>query len=229
MGVTASYPPAELHAVILRDYLVSLDAQCTIAARYGLRRSQVVNVLRFHGIKLRGCAEAGALNWARMTQTQREQQTEACHADVRGRKKDQRYLFRRAQGIESRGALNDNEFFVYLGLMHRGFTCQPQKAFGKYNVDVAISSELVAVDVFGGGWHAAGRHAARYRERCDYILSSGWELIIAWTPLTVGVISTICNRICELQSGITRRETETVMDGAGRVFEACPYNGVRKV
>lgn len=53
-----------------------------------------------------------------------------------------------------------------------------QKAIGPYNADLAAYP--VAVEIFGGNWHARGRHAARFPDRVRYFLDQGWNLVIVW-------------------------------------------------
>jgi very-short-patch-repair endonuclease len=62
-----------------------------------------------------------------------------------------------------------------------------QKAIGRYNCDIAATP--VAVEVFGGNWHAYGQHGARLDRRTRYILDAGWDVMLVWAntvlhPLT---------------------------------------------
>ena len=64
-------------------------------------------------------------------------------------------------------------------LVARGITFVPQRAVAQYNIDLAIG-DSIAVEVFGGGWHGYGRHAARFEERTRYLLSHGWHQVVIW-------------------------------------------------
>lgn len=91
---------------------------------------------------------------------------------------------KRAKTVEARGlhiSPFEREFAAMLtGL---GLDVIPQKAVGPYNVDIATGS--VAVEIYGGGWHAARSD----RERFAYLLDRGWSVVIIWVdpakdPLT---------------------------------------------
>jgi hypothetical protein len=60
-----------------------------------------------------------------------------------------------------------------------------QRACGPYNIDL-LAGETIAVEVYGGGWHANGRHAARHGERTRYLLDRGFDVVIVWVEKKYG-------------------------------------------
>ena len=81
-------------------------------------------------------------------------------------------------------------------LTDRGFSTTIQKAIDIYNVDIAIDSPPIAVEVFGGGWHAYGSHKARFHKRIKHLLDNGWSVVIIWLdarryPFSIGCIDYI--------------------------------------
>lgn len=77
---------------------------------------------------------------------------------------------------EQRGDLGSpGEIALGGWLRDRGHVPTPQKAIGKYNVDLAMAP--VAVEVLGGGWHLTNR---KHAVRTPYILNEGWHLVFAW-------------------------------------------------
>lgn len=97
----------------------------------------------------------------------------------RGRPNSFESLCRAALTRERRGInISPNERRLAGWLSDRGLTVQLQKAIGTYNCDLATGT--VAVEVFGGNWHSDGAHAARYPDRCRYILDQGWNLVFVW-------------------------------------------------
>ena len=74
-------------------------------------------------------------------------------------------------------------------LVSLGYSIIQQKAVGVYNIDIAIDGHPVAVEIFGGGWHASKQHISTFHERVKYLFDSGWHVIIVWVdglrfPLT---------------------------------------------
>lgn len=63
-------------------------------------------------------------------------------------------------------------------------TVWPHRAEGRYNIDVALPELELAVELFG--WqHEGDEHSRKYRERCDFIMSCGWKMLIVWYSSTV--------------------------------------------
>jgi very-short-patch-repair endonuclease len=114
-----------------------------------------------------------------MTPEQRAAQAASAHDAVRGMKRTDADLCKRALGKEQSAKLYRAERALQDWLTERGLVTTPQKAVGKYNIDLAAFP--VAVELFGGGWHAHGRHRARLDERTRYLFDEGWHLYIIWT------------------------------------------------
>lgn len=114
----------------------------------------------------------------------RRRRAAAAHEAVRGRKVSvhERKLgaISREQNA-SRHIKSSHERTLIRLLQDRGVAVTPQKAVHVYNVDIALTEFPVAVEVFGGDWHSYGTHAARFTERLEYLLNSGWHVIIVWT------------------------------------------------
>lgn len=73
--------------------------------------------------------------------------------------------------------VSPSELYLAEVLTGRGWFCTPQKAIGIYNVDLEVDD--VAIEVYGGGWHTTGRHAARSEERFKYLLER-MNVIVIW-------------------------------------------------
>lgn len=106
--------------------------------------------------------------------------TKAAHNAVRGTKRSLEDLEKRAIGKERKPPkMSRWESFFADWLTSQGIEFTFNKAFGKYNFDFAIG-DSVAVELFGGGFHADGRAAARLNDRMTYILNRGWNVYIIW-------------------------------------------------
>lgn len=155
------------------------ESEQAIARRYGVMRAVVRRHLKESGVHLRGQAEANALRMSKMSPAERAGLTEAAHDAVRGKPVSGRSLQLAAQRREQNpwhANRSASEVRFQQWLSDRGLVFTPQKAIGPYNVDFAVSS--IAVEILGGGWHAA-KHA-RHARRSPYILDAGWHLLMIW-------------------------------------------------
>lgn len=106
--------------------------------------------------------------------------TKAAHAAIKGSKRSYEDLCKRALGKQNRPPkMSRWEIFFSRFLTEHGIPFTYSRAVGKYNVDFAIG-DSVAVELFGGAYHATGRAAARTHERMKYLLESGWNVYIVW-------------------------------------------------
>lgn len=155
--------------------------QDQIAEVVGRAQSTVSSVLLRRGYRIERSA-ASTRRWASMTAEQRAAQVGAAHEAVRGMTRALGDLERRALGKErTRAHATIEELELAACLERLGIECVPQKAIGKYNID--IGAEPVAVELFGGNWHADGRHRARLPQRVEDLADAGWNLYIAWCAL----------------------------------------------
>jgi hypothetical protein len=112
-----------------------------------------------------------------MLPEQRAAQAAAAHAAARGSKRSPAQLLEHAIAVEKRASFDspaESTMADWLGA--RGEHPVPQKAIGRYNVDLAVAP--VAVEILGGGWHSAKRHHA---VRTPQILNAGWHLAFVWS------------------------------------------------
>lgn len=120
----------------------------------------------------------------RMAKTPPEERmrlTNAAHAAVRGRRQSVEHRCKTALTIERNAKVaSAYEADMIQWLTEEGISVTPQKAIGPYNIDIAIDESRIAVEIFGGNWHATDRHAARFAKRMEYLLRSGWTVIVIW-------------------------------------------------
>lgn len=106
--------------------------------------------------------------------------TRAAHNAVRGSKRTIEDLEKRALGKEKTPPkMSRWEALFADWLTSQGIDFTFNKAFGKYNFDFAVG-DSVAVELYGGAFHADGRAAARLNDRMSYILNRGWNIYIIW-------------------------------------------------
>jgi very-short-patch-repair endonuclease len=152
------------------------ESEYSISRRLQVSRNVVRRRLEAADVPVRSMSEAGLVRAAKLTREERERQASAAHATVKGTRQSPEQLLRRAAANESRGQFGSpGEEWLGQQLSVRGVQPVPQKAIGKYNVDLAVHP--VAVEVLGGGWHLAKRHHAA---RTPHILDQGWALLFVW-------------------------------------------------
>lgn len=163
---------------IVSSYLSGVSEKA-LANQYGVSRGAIAARLRAAGVRRRTLKEAEQLVHAERTPEQYRQYVQAAHAAVRGRTRSFEELCLAANTREKRRLhASPQELRLQSWLNERGIHMISQKALGPYNAD--LGAFPVAVEVFGGNWHAYGQHAARFAKRTRYILDQGWNLVIVW-------------------------------------------------
>lgn len=153
-------------------------SQAEIGAVVGKHQATVSTVLRKYA-ETRDASEAGRLQWAKLSPIERRLQTQAAHHAVRGKTRTLDDLERRALGKQlAQSHATEQERHLASALNNLGIDTVLQQAVSKYNLDIGASP--VAVELFGGGWHAYGRHAARMPQRIEDIANAGWNMLIVW-------------------------------------------------
>lgn len=172
-------PPRREHVLPTADLTAAYaagESEYSLSLRYGVSRNVIRRRLIAAGVEIRDMSAAGKVRARRMTPEERRRQAAAAHAAVRGSRRSEEELLRRAMLREQRGLYDSpGELFLFNELVARGLKPVPQKAIGKYNVDLAVAP--VAVEVLGGGWHLEKRH---HSVRTPQILNAGWHLVFVW-------------------------------------------------
>lgn len=172
-----SIPVEEMTAAYL-----SGESVAALARRYKVSRKAITGRLVAAGVPLRTMGEANQIIAQSRTPEQRAAGMLKAQAATRGAQHSETHRRKIAETREQVGAgVSRHELRLAQMLQDRGIQAVPQKAVGRYNVDLASGS--VAVEVFGGGWHGYGRHRRRAPKRLRYILDEGWNLLVIWTSV----------------------------------------------
>jgi len=195
------------------------DSVKVLSEKFNCARSVIVRILNENGIIQRGKSEAMFLRMSQTTPEERARLTASANATVRGVPQPIDRTCKSA--ITREKTLSGSTSFeieICNMLINRGFNCIPQKAIGPYNIDIAIIEPPIAIEIFGGGWHNSGTHAARYRKRIEYILDSGFTPVIIWTVgnfINSGAIDYIITLSEKLSCSPPIRSEEHVIRGDG--------------
>lgn len=205
------------------SFYQSGNSENATAKRFGVSRNVVRRILTAHSIPIRSRSAAESLKWSRMTPSERAKQVSAAHAASKGREVTIRERKLRAKVREERmthqGA---GELFVYAALVDAGYSPIRQKAVGIYNCDMTVDS--VAVEVWGGGYHFFGEHAARNEERTRYLFDRGFHVIAITTlnriPITQETTDCVVRFIEAARRDPAMVRQYRVIRGAGELLAA---------
>lgn len=181
---------------LLCRYLAGEPEQ-KLATECGVSRWTFRQRLLEAGIAPRNVSQSMYIRWQNATPSQRAAMVAPAHDAVRGLRRTVDDLTKRALGKEARiGNAPVVETTLLRLLLDNGLAVTHQKAIGPYNVDIAINTPPIAVELFGGGWHAYGRHKARHIKRCEYLLDHGWAIVVIWLdarryPFGIGCVDYI--------------------------------------
>gem|GEM_PF-1793439 len=168
------------------------ESELALAHAYATSRNVIRTRLLEAGIQPRGGSEANKIRMAKLSKQERQTLAAAAHEAVRGKRQSLEVRCKMAATRELRASPNPAERLMIESLTALGLACIPQKAVGPYNVDIAVTRPRVAVEIFGGHWHASGRAAARFPKRIEYLRRAGWAVVCIWVtgswPLESGAI-----------------------------------------
>jgi hypothetical protein len=209
-------PPFDADQAI-EDYISGMSENAT-AIKHGISRTLMRTVLLERDIAPRGRSEAETIKWSRMGEAKRRAQVKAAHQASRGRRASAEELIRKAQSKQDTRGASHYELTLAAWLHERGLAPIQQLAIGPYNCDLAIHP--VAVEVWGGGWHFTGRHAARTQERFHYIMNAGWHVLAVAVdsrcrPLVPQIADYIVAQVQQMRSNETAIRQYRVVWGAG--------------
>lgn len=194
-----------------------------IAKRLGVDRGVITRRLKELNITPRNRSEAMFLRMQQTTPQERQLLTRKANIAIRGKKRTFEDLCKRAVGKQNIKYASALELKIIQHLAHFRVETIPQKAIGPYNVDIALADNPIAVEVFGGNWHASGRAASRFRKRFDYLINAGWLPIIIWVtnsyPLSTRAAQKIISIMEESRHNQSMWGHEHVIGGNG---EPCP-------
>lgn len=206
---------------IARRYLAG-ESEKAIADSLGVARGPIRRRLLASGIQPRGRSEAELLKWSQMSSDARAAQVSAAHQASRGRTISYVEKLRQAEGKErTKSQVVAAERVLADLLAERGIPSTLQRAVDIYNVDVAIDTPPIAVEIYGGMWHNSGHHKRRFFERTKYLLDSGWSVVIIWVdgrryPLGVGSADYVIALAQELGRNVSVGSQYRVILGDGQ-------------
>jgi very-short-patch-repair endonuclease len=125
---------------------------------------------------------------------------DAAHKAVKGTKRTEADLVRRAAGKAGRMESFYEEMF-FIELLSFGYAPSPGFAVGKYNIDLAYPDIKLAVEIDGGEWHASSPiKIAQDNNKRSFLESLGWIIVRykVTVKTAVSVVPGYCGEIISL-------------------------------
>jgi very-short-patch-repair endonuclease len=194
MGIKKNIDLERLRILFEKDGL-SVNA---IAKILGVDRMTINSRLRSIGIEPPSMREAYyrnmAIGW--------KPNTEAAHEAVKGMKRTNIDLERRARGKQ--GKLSSiYETMFYEEFLRLGYSPIASLAVGKYNIDIAFADVKVAVEIDGGHWHeSTEKKIISDNNKRAFLEPLGWT--ITRYKISKKNLSKISGYCCEVISLVER-------------------------
>lgn len=170
-GAYQAYQQGLTITAIARQFRASADLVTKCFARAGYIR--------------RSGTEARTLMNAQLTPEQRRAKVSAAHAATRGRQRTNAELAKSALGRETNGQFDSpDEAQLWQWLDWHGEVATPQRAFGRYSIDLALPP--VAIEIASTERLAYGGSGERNVRKIRALLAGGWHVVVIWTGLAGG-------------------------------------------
>jgi len=195
------------------------ESENALANAYGISRSSIQIRLETAGVERRNQTEANRLLAENTPQGEHLRRIAIAQEATRGGTHSEEHRCKLAKTNERRrNKTSQAELLVIKWLTERGLTTIPQKAIGRYNVDIGAAP--IAVEILGGSWHAT---KSIHPKRSRYILDRGWHLVFIWThalrsPLQPAVADYIIALVNEFRSNPPSTGQYRVIRGDGKLL-----------
>jgi very-short-patch-repair endonuclease len=150
-----------------------------ISDKFGCSKNVIKRRLIDNGVHIRSRSEVVQTIWKTRwnSPAEKEKMLSAAWDASRGRTDSIDTKIARAKTIEQkligRGRFEEPVAKLF---ENKGFEVVRQMAVNIYNIDIAIPTHRIAVEVFGGNWHSL--HNAKERQHVKYLLDNNWFVFI---------------------------------------------------
>lgn len=183
-------------------------ASYLIAKKFDVSNTYVRNLLKKHGIKLRGHETTNKMSAARRTPEENKAITEAAAQANKGSTHTPTHRAKLALSRQKNPVIDEVYEKPLVDLCKRlGVKVVPQKAFYKYNVDLYLPTENVVIEIFGGGFHNKKDAVDLFNNKINYLASKNIPVLIVWAdkltynPETVLTIAQKCKEPLTIING----------------------------
>ena len=212
MGLDTSRSVFVMAAAYIERYIDG-ETEQALASELGIDRQTFRKHLLKANITPRGISETMYARWAQASESERAAMMKPAHEATKGRTRSLNERIKAAQTRQERTThASPVEYMFADALRILGWDIIQQRAIGPYNVDIAIDFPPIAIEIFGGHWHAHGHHMTTHTKRCKHILDAGWNMLFIWVdglryPLRYGATKYVVafNKALRSSPAITRQ------------------------
>lgn len=156
-------------------------ASYLIAKKFGVSNNYVRNLLKKHGIPLRGHNITNKLSADRRTPEENQAITRAASEANLGSTHTQAHRTRIALSREKKPTIDPvYEKPLIEHCLKSGVKVIPQKAFYKYNVDLYLPEQNIVIEIFGGGFHNKKDAVKLFNNKIRYLSKIKVPVVIVW-------------------------------------------------
>lgn len=205
------------------------ESTCEIARDLGISDTTVSDALKRAGHALRDASSRTVLQVAKRPPEVMARAQAARIAARRGQRDTMRTKRQRAvtnHERQPRRSPLENQFAVWLD--ERGVTYDRQTPIGPYNVDFTLGT--VAVEIFGGSWHATPARWRHFLQRAKYLFDHGFALVMVWHyadryPLSAAAADYVIACAQQASGDVSAAGQYWVVRGDGKLCTHGRYDG----
>jgi very-short-patch-repair endonuclease len=185
-------------------------ASYLIAKKFGISNTQVRNIIKKSGVKIRSHNVTNKVSAMRRTPEENKAITQAATLKNTGTRQTSLHRVRLALSRQKSPTI-DVVYEQPLVDMCKslGIDCIPQKAFFKFNVDLYLTKENVVIEIFGGGFHNKTEAVDMFNNKMKYLSSKNIPVVVVWADKLLYSPQAV------LQVALRATERLTIIDGQG--------------
>lgn len=154
----------------------------SIAKTVDVDRTQIYQLLNYFDIPRPDYSQSKFMKewYSEQTQDRINEITAAANDATRGSKHSRERKIRSAINRQSRPKPTKNELAAITVLKNHKFDIVSEYAVDIYNVDIAIPSHHIAIEIQGGQWHNSDQHRERDKRKKKTLENLGWTVFYIW-------------------------------------------------
>lgn len=155
------------------------ESTVEIASDFNVWHTTIGDALKRNGIPIRPITERAKIGASKIDVKTRKRMMKIAQNSRRGNIDTIKTKIARAKTIERTGGkTSELESRFCQWLTESNISFKRQTAVGIYNIDITIGK--IAVEIFGGNWHASPSRYRRSMKRAKYIFDRGWSIVYIW-------------------------------------------------
>ena len=185
-------------------------ASYLIAKKFGVSNTYVRNLLKKHGVNLRGHNITNKVSAMRRTPGENKAITKAASEANKDSVHTHSHRVKLALAREKNPKIDLVYEKPLVDLCRKmSIPVIPQKAFDKFNVDLYLSRENVVIEIFGGGFHNKKDAVEQFNNKMKYLSKNKVPVLVVWADKLTYSPEKVIN------TALTIKSTLTIINGDG--------------